>query len=184
LEQQNVEHNNGLPRLALKMATGSGKTVVMAMLVAWQTVNKVFAPHDSRFARRFLVVTPGLTIRDRLRVLLPQEPTNYFRERDLVPAEYLADLGQAKIVITNFHAFQLRETTASSVNSKLVFTGREGVSPFLESPAKMVTRVCRELGGSSEIVVFNDEAHHCYRGRVVDPDAGAETVATPGPPER
>jgi type III restriction enzyme len=178
LEQQNAEHNNGLPRLALKMATGSGKTVVMAMLIAWQTINKVFAPHDSRFARRFLVVTPGLTIRDRLRVLLPQEPTNYYRERDLVPAEYLVDLGQAKIVITNFHAFQLRETTAASANSKLVLTGREGASPFLESPAKMVTRVCRELGGSSEIVVFNDEAHHCYRGRVADPDAGAETAAT------
>jgi type III restriction enzyme len=178
LEEQNAEHNNGLPRVALKMATGTGKTVVMAMVIAWQTINKVFAPHDSRFARRFVVVTPGLTIRDRLRVLLPEEPTNYYRERDLVPAEYLTDLGQAKIVITNFHAFKLRESIAVNANTKLLVSGKDGASPFLESPARMVTRVCRELGGTSEIVVLNDEAHHCYRGRVADPDTEADTVAT------
>lgn len=74
LVEENAEHNDGLPRAALKMATGSGKTVVMAMLIAWQTLNKVAAPNDNRFAKRFLVVTPGLTIRDRLRVLRPEAP--------------------------------------------------------------------------------------------------------------
>jgi type III restriction enzyme len=71
LEPENALHNDGLPRVALKMATGSGKTVVMAMLIAWQTVNKVHTPRDKRFARQFLVVAPGITIRDRLRVLQP-----------------------------------------------------------------------------------------------------------------
>lgn len=65
-----TEHNVGLPRAALKMATGSGKTVVMAMLITWQTLNKVQAPRDSRFTSRFLIVAPGITIKDRLRVLL------------------------------------------------------------------------------------------------------------------
>jgi hypothetical protein len=85
------------------MATGSGKTVVMAMLIAWQTLNKVANPQDARFARHFLVITPGITIRDRLRVLQPDHPDNYYRLRDLVPAELYGSLGQARIVITNFH---------------------------------------------------------------------------------
>lgn len=84
LEPENAAHNDGLPRVALKMATGSGKTVVMAMLIAWQTANKAFSPRDARFTNRFLVVTPGITIRDRLRVLLPADDRNYYRERDLV----------------------------------------------------------------------------------------------------
>ena len=73
LEPLNTEHNDGLPRVALKMATGTGKTVVMAMLIAWHTANKAFSPRDARFSNRFLIVTPGITIRDRLRVLLPEE---------------------------------------------------------------------------------------------------------------
>lgn len=79
LEPLNKEHNSGLPRVALKMATGAGKTVVMAMLIAWQTLNKVHTPQDARFAKRFLVVAPGITIRDRPRVLQPSDPGNYYR---------------------------------------------------------------------------------------------------------
>ncbi|HTU93183.1 MAG TPA: restriction endonuclease, partial [Gemmataceae bacterium] len=89
-----------LPRLACKMATGAGKTVVMAMLIAWQTLNRLAYPSSSRFADSFLIVSPGITIRDRLRVLLPSDPSNYYRALDLAPAEALADLGTAKIVIT------------------------------------------------------------------------------------
>lgn len=69
LEPENRRHNDGLPRIGLKMATGAGKTVVMAMLIAWQTANKAYSPRDARYTNRFLVVTPGITIRDRLRVL-------------------------------------------------------------------------------------------------------------------
>ena len=181
LERQNEEHNAGLNRVALKMATGTGKTVVMAMLIAWQTLNKVASPQDSRFAKRFLVVTPGLTIRDRLRVLRPEHDENYYKVRDLIPAELKADLSQARIVITNFHALQRRETKQGqgiAKTSKELLVGRAGApSPFLETWGQMVSRVCRDLGGTSEIVVFNDEAHHCYRGRFDDPDADAAAVA-------
>jgi type III restriction enzyme len=70
IDPANEQHNDGLPRVALKMATGAGKTVVMAMLIAWQTINKVVSPKDNRFAKRFLIVTPGITIKDRLRWML------------------------------------------------------------------------------------------------------------------
>ena len=79
-----------------------GKTVVMAMLIAWQTINKVAAPKDARFAKRFLVVTPGITIKDRLGVLHPERDDNYYRERDLVPRELWDALRQAQIAIVNY----------------------------------------------------------------------------------
>ena len=78
--------NPDLYRIAFKMATGSGKTVVMAMLIAWQALNKLANPQDARFGDTFLIVTPGITIRDRLRVLLPHDPGNYYRGMDVVPA--------------------------------------------------------------------------------------------------
>jgi type III restriction enzyme len=93
LNDTNQAHNQNLPRVALKMATGAGKTVVMAMLIAWQTLNKVASPTDNRFAKRFLVVTPGITIRDRLRVLLPEDENNYYKLRGLLPADLVNDLG-------------------------------------------------------------------------------------------
>ena len=77
LREENEDKNAGLYRIAFKMATGSGKTVVMAMLIAWQTLNKLANPQDRRFSDTFLVVAPGITIRDRLRVLLPNDPGNY-----------------------------------------------------------------------------------------------------------
>jgi type III restriction enzyme len=179
LAEENSEHNASLHRVALKMATGSGKTVVMAMLVAWQTLNKVANPNDARYAKRFLIITPGLTIRDRLRVLLPEDADNYYKLRDLVPADLRTDLNHARIVITNFHALQRRETKQgqgiAKTTKELLAGSANGPSPFLESWSQMVSRVCRELGGSSGVVVFNDEAHHCYRGRFDDPEADAST---------
>ena len=154
------------------MATGSGKTVVMAMLIAWHTLNKLANPQDARFSDTFLIVTPGITIRDRLRVLLPNDPENYYRQRDIVPAQLQDQLGQAKIVITNFHAFQLREKVAAGKLTKSILADGQP-SPFTETPDQMVRRVCRELGTKKNIIVLNDEAHHCYRRK---PDGEDETL--------
>lgn len=162
LQESNREANNGLPRTALKMATGSGKTVVMGMLIAWNVLNKRESPQDTRFSDTFLVVTPGITIRDRLGVLLPNDPENYYRQHDLVPPELRENLEQAKIVVTNFHGFQLRETIKTGkITKSILADGRP--SPFTETPDQMVRRVCRELGNKKNIVILNDEAHHCYR---------------------
>jgi type III restriction enzyme len=174
LNDTNSACNLGLHRVALKMATGSGKTVVMAMLIAWQTLNKVAQPNDVRFAKRFLVITPGLTIRDRLRVLLPEDDQNYYKLRGLVPADLRDGLGEAKIVITNYHQLQRRETkqgkAVGSLTKELLAGNAGAPSPFLESWGQMVARVTRDLGGSSGIVVFNDEAHHCYLDRYDNPE--------------
>ncbi|MCE5273251.1 DEAD/DEAH box helicase family protein [bacterium] len=172
LRKANDSSNPGLPRMAFKMATGSGKTVVMAMLIAWHMLNKRANPQDARFSDAFLIVTPGITIRDRLRVLLPNDPDNYYRLRDIVPVQYMDQLGQAKIIITNFHSFQLREKMAAGKITKSILSGGEQ-SPFTETPDQMVRRVCRELSNKKNIIVLNDEAHHCYRRR---PDAEDEQL--------
>lgn len=164
--------NPGLPRTAFKMATGSGKTVVMAMLIAWQALNKLANSQDARFSDTFLIVSPGITIRDRLRVLLPNDPDNYYRQRDIIPSQMLEDLGRARILITNYHAFLLREKVAAGKLTKALLSDGNG-SPFTETPDQMVRRVCRELGNKKNIVVINDEAHHCYRRK---PDAEQEKL--------
>jgi type III restriction enzyme len=170
IREANETSNPGLPRYSLKMATGSGKTVVMAMLIAWQARNKLANPQDARFSDTFLIVSPGITIRDRLRVLLPQDPDNYYRVRDIVPGHQLEKLGQARMIITNFHAFLLREKiSAGKLTKEILSKGVPGV--FTESPDQMVRRVCRELGTKKNIVVINDEAHHCYRRRPVAVEA-------------
>ena len=112
-----------LNRVALKLATGAGKTTVMALLIAWQTVNAVRHPGSPRFTRGFLVVTPGVTIRRRLRVLQPNDPDNNHASRGLVPADMLRDLDKARIVITSCHAFQRRETLDLSAGGRALLQG-------------------------------------------------------------
>lgn len=164
LKEEAQRRNPDLFRVAFKMATGSGKTVVMAMLIGWQTLNKLANPQDKRFSDAFLIVSPGITIRDRLRVLLPNDPNNYYRERDILPPEQLVRLQQAKIVITNFHQFIRRDKFDVASLTKKVLAGPEGdMEKFKETPDEMVRRVCRSFGSKKNIVVINDEAHHCYR---------------------
>lgn len=161
LREANESSNPGLPRIAFKMATGTGKTVVMGMLIAWQALNKLENPQDARFTNSFLIITPGITIRDRLRVLFPNDPENYYRQRDIIPTDQLQKLGQAKIIITNFHTFLPREKIkAGKLTKSLLADGKNGV--FTETPDQVVRRVCREFGTKKNIIVINDEAHHCY----------------------
>jgi type III restriction enzyme len=161
-EANAVGGNPGLSRLALKMATGSGKTVVMGMLIAWQALNKFANAQDARFSDAFLIICPGITIRDRLRVLLPNDPESYYKQRDLLPPEQLEQLERAKIVITNYHAFIPRERGDAARLTKELLGSKE-TGAFTETPDQMVRRVCRELGTKRGVVVINDEAHHCYR---------------------
>lgn len=120
----NEQANPDLLRLALKLATGAGKTTVMAMIIAWQTVNAVRHPGSRTFSRGFLIVAPGITIRDRLRVLLPNDPESYYRHRELVPSDMLVDVERARIVITNYHAFKLRERLDVTKVGRALLRGR------------------------------------------------------------
>ncbi len=163
LANANNDANPELMRLALKLATGAGKTTVMAMLIAWQTINAVRRPQSKRFTRGFLVVTPGLTIKDRLRVLQPNDPDSYYASRELVPGDMLDDVNRAKIVITNFHAFKLRERIELSKGGRSLLQGRGEELNTLETEGQMLQRVMPDLMGLKNILVLNDEAHHCYR---------------------
>lgn len=163
LDLANAAANPDLMRLALKLATGAGKTTVMAMIIAWQTINAVRKPNSKRFTRGFLIVAPGITIKDRLRVLQPHDPDSYYKRRELVPQDLLPDLDRAKIVITNYHAFKLRERIDLSKGGRSLLQGRGSALNTLESEGQMFQRVIPELMGLKNIMVINDEAHHCYR---------------------
>jgi type III restriction enzyme len=122
LVDKNEASNPGLYRIAAKMATGSGKTTVMAMLIAWQAVNA--ARGRRSFSDAFLIICPGITIRDRLRVLLPSDPENYYETRSIVPDDFIADIRKARIIITNYHAFKLREIMSIPKFAREVLAGR------------------------------------------------------------
>ncbi len=166
----NREANPELLRLALKLATGAGKTTVMAMLIAWQTINAVRHPSSKRFTRGFLVVTPGITIKDRLRVLHPNDPDAYYAARELVPSDLVNQLNKARIIITNYHAFKLRERLQISKGGRALLRGHGPELQTLETEGQMLQRVMPELMGMKNILVLNDEAHHCYREKA-DSDA-------------
>ncbi len=169
LANANHDANPELMRLALKLATGAGKTTVMAMLIAWMTINAVRRPGSKKFTRGFLIVAPGLTIRDRLRVLQPNDPDSYYQSRELVPSDMLGDLERAKIIITNFHAFKRRERLDLSKGGRSLLQGRGNPLNTLETEGQMLQRVMPALMGIKNILVINDEAHHCYREK---PGAG------------
>jgi type III restriction enzyme len=142
-----------LIRYACKMATGSGKTVVMGMVIAWQILNKLANPQDRRYSDAVLLVCPNLTIRERLQVLLPWNKKNYYDKFDLVPRPVIEKLHQGKYLITNWHLFEPQDDSRS----------RSVVQRGVESDRAFCNRVLKELGGKQNILVINDEAHHAYR---------------------
>jgi type III restriction enzyme len=174
LAQASRDANPDLSRLALKLATGAGKTTVMAMLIAWQTLNAIRHSGSKQFTRAFLIVAPGLTIKDRLRVLKPNDPDSYYATRDIVPSDLRGEMLQAKVVVTNYHAFKLRERVEISAGGRALLKGRTGEDlDTTENEGQMIQRVMPELMGSRRILVLNDEAHHCYREKPRDTDDDA-----------
>ncbi len=178
IEDANAEANPGLYRLACKMATGAGKTTVMAMIIAWHAANRARRPNSKQFSDAFLVVTPGITIKDRLRVLYPQDPQNIYEQLDLVPRDLMDTVRKARIVITNYHAFMPKEKEQVSKLNRQILGGREGEKRFTETVGEMIERVGgTALLGRKNIIVLNDEAHHCYRHNVrKDEDAPPMTA--------
>lgn len=175
IAKDNEEANPALFRLAMKMATGSGKTTVMAMLIAWQAINAA-RKETKDFSRAFLIVAPGITIKDRLRVLQPSEPGNYYDTREIVPPEMLPEIRRAEIVITNYHTFQHRETLAMPKAARSFLQGNDP-EPIrtIETDAQMLERACEKLLRFERVNVINDEAHHCYRHKVGGDAEGALT---------
>ncbi len=143
-----------LKRYGCKMATGSGKTVVMGMIAAWSILNKAAAPSDKRFSDAVLVVCPNLTVKERLQVLLPSHKQNYYETFNLVPQDLREDLGKSKFLITNWHAFAPED---DSRKRSVVQRGDESDGAFAN---RILTQ---SLSSKQNILVLNDEAHHAYR---------------------
>ena len=145
-----------IPRYACKMATGSGKTVVMAMLVAWAFCNRGTNPADPRYPRRVFVVCPNLTIRDRLAVLRPGAKGNYYEEFDLVPTGLRPELAKGKVLISNWHLLQRESPEIRVGGAKVGDLGEE-------TPEAFVRARLGDLWEDEPILVLNDEGHHAYR---------------------
>lgn len=172
--QQSVSDSleNQLPRVAFKMATGTGKTVVMACLLLYHYFNRQEYRNDPRFADCFLVIAPGITIKDRLGVLFvdtetqnPHEIKDYYRVRSLVPQKYnaLLDGLNAKLTISNYHQFEpktLQGNKRSPFDGKIGADGKKQVAT--EDFSQVVKRVLSKFKSGSRLLILNDEAHHCY----------------------
>lgn len=143
-------------RICSKMATGSGKTVVMSMLIAWQVLNKVTYPKDTRFSKNIFVVAPGLTVKSRLQVLNPDNPENYYSEFNVVPVNLIEKLREGKIIIENWHTLSW-ETEEQLLKKKTVDKRGE------ISDLAYTKKVLGEMANTSNILVINDEAHHAWR---------------------
>ena len=165
-----------LPRTAFKMATGTGKTVVMAMLILYHYLNKRANPQDTHYADHFLIVAPGITIRDRLGVLRLDfskrsnnfERNDYYHQRNLIPLQFEKELGglNSSITIINFQQFLPRVFSgkhASPMDGKQKWVNGELITQEeKESYSVLLSRVLEKGVKGKRIIVINDEAHHCY----------------------
>lgn len=143
-------------RCCCKMATGSGKTIVMAMLISWQILNKVAYPHDARFAKNVLVLAPGLTVKNRLAVLEPAAEGNYYEAFSIVPSALLDKLRQGKVLVRNWHV--LAWDTEEQIRKRRSVDKR-GV----KSDEAYTREVLGEMAGARNLLIINDEAHHAWR---------------------
>ena len=143
-------------RLCAKMATGSGKTVVMAMVIAWHVLNKVTYRQDPRFSRNILVVAPGLTVKNRLAVLKPTHAGNYYKSFHVVPSSLREKLLQGRIVVRNWHA--LNWETEEQIKKK-----RRVDKRGVKSDEAYAREVLGDMAVSRNLLVINDEAHHAWR---------------------
>jgi type III restriction enzyme len=158
-----AEHRQGIhlpgdggewQRLCSKMATGTGKTIVMAMIITWQVLNSLTYPKRARdFSRAIFIVAPGITVKERLRVLYPGEPDNFYDVFGLCPSEAMRQkLNQAVILIENWHTLMPLKAADRSV-----------VKKGAESDEAYTRRVLGKLASFRDLVIINDEAHHAYR---------------------
>ena len=143
-------------RWCSKMATGSGKTIVMAMVIAWQILNKAASPQDKRFSKNILIVAPGLTVKSRLSVLNPNSEGNYFEVFNIIPHALFDRLRQGKVLIHNWHTLSW-ETDEKIAKRKSV--DKRGA----KSDEAYVREVLGDMADARNILVINDEAHHAWR---------------------
>jgi type III restriction enzyme len=165
-----IDQNGGanpLRRVAAKVATGAGKTVVMSMLIAWSFCNRAMSPSSREFPDVALVCAPNLTVKERLQVLRPEHPQNYYAEFDIVPVVHRSLLGRGRVIIENWHRFA--EESPHKVGDRSFAVVNKG----RETPELFARRILNEDTSRLPILVLNDEGHHCWRPAAVD-DASSD----------
>ena len=159
-----------LRRLGCKMATGSGKTVVMAMLIAWAFCNRGKNPASKHYPHAVLICAPNLTVRNRLQVLKPEDVDNYYDEFDIVPSRYREYLNGGKVLVTNWHKFAPKsEHNEGGKSYRVVDKGEESFGAFAKDRLG-------DMASRLPILVLNDEGHHCWRPKPVKSDAEKKEI--------
>ncbi|MCW5205512.1 DEAD/DEAH box helicase family protein [Desulfobulbus sp. F5] len=143
-------------RWCSKMATGTGKTVIMAMLIAWQVLNKVADPQDARFSKNVLIVAPGLTVKSRLAVLQPSAADNYFEAFNIVPQSLMERLRLGRVKVINWHKLAWDSEEKIAKKKKVDKRGALSDEAYARS-------VLEDMADSRNLIVINDEAHHAWR---------------------
>jgi len=169
-------------RLVVKMATGSGKTKVMSLALAWSYFHKLYEP-DSAMARNFLVIAPNIIVLDRLRrdfdglrifFADPVLPDDGFEGRnwraDFQLTVHLQDDVRVvhktgNIFLTNIHrvyAGDEAEPSPDDENTMDYFLGRRPTGGTIDSKVDLGV-IVRDI---EELAIFNDEAHHIHDERM------------------
>lgn len=161
----------GLRRLGCKMATGSGKTVVMSMLIAWAFCNRGRYPLSTEYPNAVLICCPNLTVKSRLQVLIPSNEDNYYEQFEIVPSKYREYLRAGKVLVTNWHVFAAKSPHKEGDSTyRVVDKGEEdNISFTLDRLGDLAARL--------PILVLNDEGHHCWRPKLTAEEAAALTAA-------
>lgn len=152
-------------RQCCKMATGTGKTLVMAMVIAWHILNKATNSQDRRFSKNILIIAPGLTVKNRLETLLISNKNNYYREFDIVPSDMLDRLRTGKVLIRNWHALAWD-------NAEQIKKRRSVDKRGVKSDEAYIRDVLGDMANAQNLLVINDEAHHAWR---INPSAVKKT---------
>jgi type III restriction enzyme len=177
--RRRMPETGDLLRYALKLATGTGKTVVMALFVTWATLHKRKVSGSS-LSTNFLVLVPNLTVRDRVSGVPRGDGLdstgehNLYEGFDVVPPEY-RDEFRPNVLVRNWQGIPLENKREDWIGEDTVplEDGRfipQSVLRAMQRRAKQDPNapIRRLLGGWRDLVVINDEAHHVYgekRGR-------------------
>ena len=167
IEKINLEYNDSINRIALKLATGTGKTYLMAMIISWLAIN-------SKSGVDVLVITPGLTVKDRLQEINPNiiKIDNVYRK--ILPTKYYNHISKIRLSIVNYHKFQQQNTLfIDGENDRLTGVGNRVLnhgkdfekSKWEETEIEMLSRIFKSRRNKA-VYVINDEAHHCYKPRL------------------
>lgn len=169
--RRKMPETGDLIRYALKLATGTGKTVVMALLVTWSTLHRSKVSGSSLSAN-FLVLVPNLTVRDRVSGVPRGDGLTYSGEHNLydvfemIPPEY-HDEFHPNVLVRNWQGIPLEGKREDWISEEITEEGRFIPAAVLRAMRRRTQQdpnavVRRMLGGWRDLVVINDEAHHVY----------------------